>query len=69
MFADTFAASPWLSGPGPGALDLYAATISKWSGARAHLKKARPAFHELLLRIEAHPKVVPVFERHWPSVS
>lgn len=69
VFADTFAASPWLGGAEPNGLDLYAAAISKWSGARAHLKTARPAFHELLLRIEAHPKVAPVFERHWPSVA
>lgn len=66
VFADTFAATPWLNGPQIGALDLYAAVISKWSGARPHLKQARPAFHELLQRIEAHPRIAPVFERHWP---
>lgn len=68
VFADTFEATPWLGGDRePGALDLYAATISKWSGARAHLKKARPAFYELMLRVEAHPRVAPVFTRHWPA--
>jgi GST-like protein len=67
LFADSFEAAPWLGGDEPGALDLYAATISKWSGARAHLEKARPAFHALMLEVEAHPKVAPVFERHWPS--
>lgn len=66
-FADSFEAAPWLGGSEPGALDLYAATISKWSGARTHLKKARPAFYELMSRVEVHPKVAPVFERHWPS--
>jgi GST-like protein len=40
--------------------------VSKWSGARPHLQKARPAFHELLLRIEREPKVAPVFAQHWP---
>lgn len=69
VFADSFAATPWLSGAEMGALDLYTATISKWSGARAHLKKTRPAFHDLLLRIEAHPKVAPVFARHWPAAG
>ncbi len=50
-----------------GALDLLAAVVSKWSGSRAHLQKARPAFYETLLRIEAHPKVAPVFAKHWPA--
>lgn len=68
-FADGFDARPWLNGAQPGALDLLAAVVSKWSGARAHLKAHRPAFHELLLRIEKHPRAAPVFERHWPPAS
>jgi GST-like protein len=67
MFADLFPARPFLSGKDLGSLDLYAAVVSKWSGARKHLQAARPAFHETLLRIEAHPKVAPVFAQHWPS--
>jgi GST-like protein len=65
MFADLFPARPYLGGTELGALDLLAAVVSKWSGARAHLAKARPAFHETLLRIEAHPKIAPVFAQHW----
>ena len=67
MFADLFPARPYLGGSGLGALDLLAAVVSKWSGARAHLQKARPKFYETLLRIEAHPKVAPVFAKHWPE--
>ena len=66
MFADLFPARPWLSGSDIGSLDLYAAVVSKWSGARKHLETARPAFHQALLRIDAHPKVAPVFAQHWP---
>ena len=66
MFADLFPARPYLNGETIGALDLLAAVVSKWSGARAHLLEARPAFHETLLRIEAQPKVAPVFAQHWP---
>ena len=66
MFADLFPARPYLGGAAVGALDLLAAVVSKWSGARPHLQKARPAFHELLLRIEREPKVAPVFAQHWP---
>ncbi len=69
LFADTFAAKPaqdgFLFGDQPGAADLLAAVVSRWSGARKHLAKNRPALHALLERVEAHPKVAAVFERHW----
>jgi GST-like protein len=68
VFADTFAAeekSTFLFGAQPGAADLLAAVVSRWSGARKHLAKRRPAFHALLVRIEAHPGVAAVIERHW----
>jgi GST-like protein len=67
IFADLFPARPWLGGQTLGALDLLAAVVSKWSGTRPHLKQARPAFHETLLRIETQPAVAPVFARHWPA--
>jgi GST-like protein len=66
IFADTFPAQPYLGGEAIGALDLLAAVVSRWSGTRAHLAQARPAFHETLQRIEQHPDVAPVFARHWP---
>ena len=65
IFADLFPARPYLGGKDLGALDLFAAVVSKWSGSRKHLEKARPAFYETLMRIEAHPKVAPVFAQHW----
>jgi GST-like protein len=67
IFADTFPATPWLGGERIGALDLYAAVVSKWSGTRAHLAAARPEFSALFARIEAEPRVAAVFARHWPS--
>jgi GST-like protein len=67
IFADLFPARPFLGGETIGALDLLAAVVSRWSGSRAHLRHARPAFHETLLRIEAQPAVAPVFARHWPA--
>ena len=66
IFADLFPATPWLGGAGLGALDLHAAVVSKWSGARQHLATQRPAFHATLQRIERHPAVAPVFTKHWP---
>lgn len=65
-FADTFAASPWLSGAQLGALDLLAVVVSKWSGARQHLLKARPEFSALLQRIEGQPAVAGVLAAHFP---
>ena len=69
LFADQFPATPWLSGDRLGALDLLAATVSMWSGARKHLAGSRPAFTALLARIEADPRVAPVWARHWPKPS
>lgn len=66
MFADQYPASPWLSGQRLGALDVLAATVSKWSGARQALAASRPEFTALLARIEADPRVAPVWARNWP---
>ncbi|TFW10611.1 glutathione S-transferase [Oxalobacteraceae bacterium OM1] len=64
-FADTFPGTPFLSGAAPGALDLLAVVVSKWSGARQHLAQTRPALTNLLARIEAHPAFAGVHARHW----
>jgi GST-like protein len=69
VFADTFPARPFLGGDRIGALDLLAAVVSKWSGARKHLAAARPQFSALLARIEAEPRVAPIFARHWPPAA
>ena len=66
-FADQFEPQPFLSGKRLGALDLLAAVVSKWSGARKHLREARPHWYPVLERIEQHPAVAAVFERHWPA--
>jgi GST-like protein len=67
IFADQFPAAPWLSGERLGALDILAATVSRWSGARAALAASRPAFAALLARIDAEPRIAPVWARHWPG--
>jgi GST-like protein len=65
IFADQFGRAPFLAGAAPGGLDLLAAVVSKWSGARAHLRTARPAFCDTLERIDREPAVAAVFARHW----
>jgi GST-like protein len=68
VFADQFGSSrPFLAGPQPGALDLLAAVVSRWSGARAHLQQQRPGLWAQLQRVEAEPDLAPVFARHWPA--
>jgi GST-like protein len=67
VFADACASSEtrFLFGAQPSAADILAAVVSRWSGARKHLAKHRPALHALLERVEAHPKLAAVFDRHW----
>ncbi|WP_293504590.1 glutathione S-transferase [Roseateles sp.] len=50
----------------PGALELLATVVSKWSGVRAMLQAERPGFFAQLLRVEQQPEVAAVFRRHWP---
>jgi GST-like protein len=66
MFDDQFRGRPYLSGDAPGALDLLASVVSKWSGARPHLRANRPEFLATLERIEAYPPIAAVYARHWP---
>jgi GST-like protein len=68
IFADLFPARPFLSGDAVGALDLYAAVVSKWSGGRRHIEQHRPALAAALAKVEAQPVVAAVFQRHWPAM-
>jgi GST-like protein len=57
----------FLFGAQPGAADILAAVVSRWSGARKHLARRHPALHEVMQRVEAYPALAAVFERHWGS--
>jgi GST-like protein len=65
MFADQFGSL--LKPEQPAALDLLAAVVSRWSGARAHLQEKRPKFHAMLEKVEADPRIANIFQRHWPA--
>ena len=71
IFADLYpvADGRFIGGGQPGALDLLAAVVSKWSGTRRHVKTSRPAFAALVERVDAHPAVARVFGRHWPAAA
>lgn len=64
VFADTFGKAAVVSVPEPGALAFLAVVVSQWSGARAHLASARPAFHRLLLKLERHARLADVLREH-----
>jgi GST-like protein len=65
IFADEFGAQ--MNAEHPGALDVLAAVVSRWSGARTHLAAERPALYAILERVEADPRIADIFRRHWPS--
>ena len=67
VFADQHGGVPFLSGERPGALDMLAAVVSRWSGTRGHLRQSRPALLATLERVEAQPDLAPVFASHWPA--
>lgn len=70
VFADQFTTDQrFFGGSAPGALDLLAAVVSRWSGVRALLQVERPALWALLERVEAEPDLAPVFARHWPRAA
>jgi GST-like protein len=64
IFADQF---EFLKRGHIGALEILAAVVSRWSGARQHLAASRPRFHSMLQEIEADPRLAPIFARHWPA--
>ena len=72
VFADQFvptAGAPFFGGTAPGALDLLASVVSRWSGSRPHLWAQRPALAALLDRVQAHALVGPVLDRHFPPAA
>ena len=64
VFADQFAIG--FDAAQPGALELLATVVSKWSGSRPMLQAERPTFFAQLQRVEQHPEVAAIFQRHWP---
>ena len=68
LFADQFPApADFYAGAQPGALDLLAAVVSRWSGARAHLQAHRPALWALVRRVDDDPEFRDLFLTHWPA--
>jgi len=64
IFADAFGSELLRTQAEPGALAHLAVVVSRWSGARQHLKVQRPAFARLLGGFEAHPIIAGVLREH-----
>lgn len=66
VFSRTFGTLPSWQPRTPGAPEILASVISRWSGAREHLRGAAPEFHDMLMLVDQHPQVRAVCARHWP---
>ena len=64
LFADQF---PLLRNQHLGAIEVLAAVVSRWSGARQHLAQSRPAFYAVLEKVEEDRRIAGIFARHWPK--
>lgn len=64
IFAGAFGAELARTQADPGALAFLSVVVSRWSGARQHLKAKRADFEHLLLGLEAHPRIAAVLHEH-----
>jgi GST-like protein len=66
MFANDRHSSTFLFGEQIGAADLQAYTVSRWSGARTHIRTHAPRLHEVFELVRSHGKLKPVWDAHFP---
>jgi GST-like protein len=64
VFGDVFSSPLAWHPEAPGAVEILACVVSQWSGAREHVKTARPAFSASLGLIDRHPVIGKVLQRH-----
>lgn len=65
IVAGAHAGGPFFLGERPTVCDVYLANLSKWWKMRDHLRAQRPAFCDVMERVDALPEVAPVWHRHW----
>ena len=65
QFEASVAPSPYLAGDAIGALDVYAAMISRWRPGRAWIVEHCPKIAASLAKTEAHPVVASVWGRNF----
>ncbi len=67
QFADSHGAALAAPGTAPSALDMLAVVVSRWSGARAHLRERRPGCAAALDGAEKHADLAAVMTRNFPA--
>jgi GST-like protein len=65
IVADAYAGTQFFLGERPFICDVYLANLSKWWKMRDYLKVQKPAFAQLMARVDDLPEVGPVWQRHW----
>ncbi|WP_095100780.1 glutathione S-transferase family protein [Pseudomonas sp. Irchel 3A5] len=53
-FSDVFEHTAAWRPENPGAVEILACVVTRWAGAREHLRLSRPGFHAALLYIDSH---------------
>lgn len=66
-FSDIFSATATWRPDDPGALEMLACVVTRWSETRRALQQTRPEFYAALTRIDRHPTLAAVLQRHWPA--
>jgi GST-like protein len=71
LFAQQFAnplvlQTPFLFGSTVGVADLLAYTVSRWSGARTHIREHAPRLHEVFEAVRKHAQLKAVWDAHFP---
>lgn len=69
IFADRFGDAAALWPQPPGAVAMLAAVVSRWSGARAHLRATRASLLVAIERAEHDERIAPIAARHWPKAT
>jgi GST-like protein len=65
ILADSLPSTAYLCDDEPGAVDILAAVVSRWGGARKHLAQTRPRFATILQQVDNDDRFRKVFSRHW----
>jgi GST-like protein len=61
------AGTPWFLGERFSALDIYAGVFTRWRPRRAWFAAHAPRLHAIAERVDALPRLQPVWERNFPE--
>lgn len=64
-FSDVFGGAVAWCPEAPGAVEILGCVVTRWAGAREHLRVSRPGFYAALLDIDRDAVVCSALQRHW----